>query len=1143
MRWCQHTLGLALAYALSGGLVYLIRQPMDQAVVFWPAAGVAFLAVLFGGARLAPGVWLGSFALNCWVAWSGEGAFSSIACLVRVMVALGAAAQALLGAAAVRRWVGAANPLTAPRDIFLFLLIAGPAHTLVAASWSTAWLLAPGDITPSQIPGIWLHWWVGDALGSLAITPLALSLLGHPRAVWRPRLLTVALPLLVLISSVLTFHLLARDWERDRIHRELTALAEQLPDWTRGWVRSYRVAVDAWLNRLQQIGPLAPVEVLDRDVKPLLEYHNRVVALVFIASVPPEHRAAFLQAQEQAGRKGFRIQDADIPDRPAGTTPPLSVIAAVWPAAAGKEILGREVGRLPELREAMRQAVDGDRPRVVLAPFAFPGLSDDGLLMLRPLYRPGTPTGSPGERRHALFGHVGGVIPLAELSRRLSELLGSRQLALTFSATPPPMPPDGSLDWHPDRVEFQVQFEVDGLELVARVTGGRTYLALHSLRYLRVVLVFGLVTTFLLAGVLLTVTGQTIEVEQTVRRRTDELREEVKDRQAAEEALRQARDELEVRVQDRTSELRQVLAFQQSVIRTAAEGICVWTTVDSPPFVHFSVWNDQMTRITGYSLEEINRPGRVQALVDDPARRQQALEWLGRLRQREELRGEEWAITRCDGSRRLVALFTSALEQEDGPPAVITMIHDVTERHQAETERERHYNLLQAVLGGAVDLVYVKDLDGRYLLANPATCRAYGLSAEEVLGHTDHDLFPTSTAEQVIAFDRRVLAAGRTLTEEETIEMPSGPCTYLTTKGVYRDETGGALGVFGISRDMTERKQAERAMRESESRLRALVNSATDSIITFTATGLIDSANPAAERMFGYEEMELIGRPLALLLPGFPSRGQHLSASADRPLELHTLLGAGREVQVRRKNGSSFPVDLAVSEITPLGLYTAIIRDITIRKAMEHEVLEIATREQHRLGQELHDGVGQELTGLGLLADALTQRLRERGFSETMLAVKVTDGLLRVHQQVRALSHGLVPVEVDPEGLRAALEQLADRTTEQSGVECRFGGEGSFEIPDTLTATHLFRIVREAVSNALRHARPRCIRIHWQARVESLTLSVTDDGCGMVGPPGSGEGLGIRLMQYRAGVIGGTLSIGPAEGGGTRVVCQIPTQR
>lgn len=1143
MRWCLHTLGLALIYALSGGLVYLIRQPMDQAVVFWPAAGVAFLAVLLGGARLTPGVWLGSFALNTWVAWPVGGAFSSGDCLVRAMVALGAAGQALLGARAVRRWIGPGNPLTAPRDIFLFLLIAGPAHTLVAASWSTGWLLALGEITPSRAPSTWLHWWVGDALGSLGVIPLALTLLGSPRSVWRPRFLTVALPLLLLIASVLTFHLLARDWERDRIRRELSALAEQLPDWTRNWVRNYRQAVDAWRSRLQQSGPLAPVEVLDRDVRPLLEYHSKVVALAFIASVPLEHRASFLHAQEQAGRKGFRIQEPDGQDRSTPSDQPRSVIAAVWPAAEGKELLGREVGHLPELRQALLQVAESDGSRLVLSPLAFPGVSGDGLLMLRPLYRPGVATRTPEERRRALFGHVVGVVPLSELSRRLSEILTSRQLSLIFATTQSSTPPDGSLDWFPDRVEFEEGFEVDGLDLVARVTGREPYLALHSLRYLWIVFVFGLITTYLLAGVLLTVTGQTIEVEQTVRRRTDELREKVCERQAAEDALRRAHDELETRVQERTSELHRALAFQQSVIRTAAEGICVWTTVDHPPFVHFSVWNDQMTRITGYSLEEINRPGRVQTLVGDPDRRQHALEWLGRLRQGEELRGEEWVITRRDGSRRMVALFTSALEQEEGPPAVITMIHDVTGRHQAEAERERHYNLLQGVLGGAVDPVYVKGLDGRYLLANPATCRAYGLSAEEVLGHTDHDLFPASTAEQVIAFDRRVLDADQTLTEEETIEMASGPCTYLTTKGIYRDETGEALGVFGISRDMTERKQAERALRESESRLRALVNSATDGIITFTATGLIDSANPAAEHMFGYEEMELIGRPLTLLLPGFPGGDQQPRATAARPLEVHTLLGAGREVQVRRKNGSSFPVDLAVSEITPLGLYTAIIRDITVRKAMEHEVLEIATREQHRLGQELHDGIGQELTGLGLLADALTQRLRERGFSETTLAVKVTDGLLRVHQQVRALSHGLVPVEVDPEGLRAALEQLADRTTEQSGVECRFEGEGSFEVPDTLTATHLFRIVREAVTNALRHARPRWIRILWQARADSLTLSVTDDGCGMVGPSGAGEGLGIRLMHYRAGVIGGTLSIGPAEGGGTRVVCQIPTQR
>ncbi|HEY8503106.1 MAG TPA: ATP-binding protein, partial [Gemmataceae bacterium] len=127
-----------------------------------------------------------------------------------------------------------------------------------------------------------------------------------------------------------------------------------------------------------------------------------------------------------------------------------------------------------------------------------------------------------------------------------------------------------------------------------------------------------------------------------------------------------------------------------------------------------------------------------------------------------------------------------------------------------------------------------------------------------------------------------------------------------------------------------------------------------------------------------------------------------------------------------------------------------------------------------------------------------------------------------------------------PEGLRAALEDLAARTREQAGVACALECAGPVELADGVTATHLFRIAQEAVSNALRHARPRQIRIGLAGGPAALTLAVRDDGVGIPEPAGEEKGLGIRLMRHRAGVIGGTLAVGAAEGGGTLVTCTLP---
>jgi len=194
--------------------------------------------------------------------------------------------------------------------------------------------------------------------------------------------------------------------------------------------------------------------------------------------------------------------------------------------------------------------------------------------------------------------------------------------------------------------------------------------------------------------------------------------------------------------------------------------------------------------------------------------------------------------------------------------------------------------------------------------------------------------------------------------------------------------------------------------------------------------------------------------------------------------------------------------------------------------------------EQRRIGQELHDGISQELAGLSLVVDALAKQLKELPH-QAELAAKVVAGLQRLEQQARALARGLVPVDVDPEGLRVALEELTNRTREQSDVSCTFESTGAPQVPDAVSATHLLRIAQEAVNNALRHGDAKNIHIALQAQANTLTLTVRDDGSGLPEPPYKGKGLGIRIMRNRASVIGGTLTIAPVEGGGTLVTCML----
>jgi signal transduction histidine kinase len=224
-------------------------------------------------------------------------------------------------------------------------------------------------------------------------------------------------------------------------------------------------------------------------------------------------------------------------------------------------------------------------------------------------------------------------------------------------------------------------------------------------------------------------------------------------------------------------------------------------------------------------------------------------------------------------------------------------------------------------------------------------------------------------------------------------------------------------------------------------------------------------------------------------------------------------------------------------------LFTALVRDISERKALEKEVLDVAAQEQRRIGQDLHDSVGQELTGLGLVAESLLESLAKQAHPDQELAVMLAGGVKRIFAQIRALSRGLIPLEVNADELAGALRQLAANIAASSDVKCTFSGGGLNEWDDNFGATHLYRIAQEAVTNALKHARAKHIRISLESTGQDATLSVTDDGVGLGDPAADSQGIGLRIMRYRADLINAVLSIDAVKGRGTSVTCTYVTDK
>jgi two-component system, LuxR family, sensor kinase FixL len=336
--------------------------------------------------------------------------------------------------------------------------------------------------------------------------------------------------------------------------------------------------------------------------------------------------------------------------------------------------------------------------------------------------------------------------------------------------------------------------------------------------------------------------------------------------------------------------------------------------------------------------------------------------------------------------------------------------------------------------------------------------------------------------------------------------------------------------------------QTTEALAEREARLRAILETAVESIITIDGRGTIESVNPAAEKLFGYKVAELMGKNVSVLMPS-PHREQHDGYLANYARTGQArIIGIGREITAQRKDGTVFPADLSVSEVklTSRRLFTGFIRDISERKRLEKEILEISDREQRRIGQDLHDGLCQQLAGIELMSRALEQRLAAKSKTDSVSAGEIAGHVRDAIGHTRLLARGLSPVTLESEGLMAALQELAANTEKIFHIGCRFKCDPPVPVEDHPVATHLFRIAQEAVSNAIRHGKATQVLIQLREELRGkIVLLVNDNGSGFPPTPPRQKGMGLQIMQSRAGMIGGTLAAANHPGGGASIVCSV----
>jgi PAS domain S-box-containing protein len=520
------------------------------------------------------------------------------------------------------------------------------------------------------------------------------------------------------------------------------------------------------------------------------------------------------------------------------------------------------------------------------------------------------------------------------------------------------------------------------------------------------------------------------------------------------------------------------------------------------------------------------------------------------------------AAVLADWHRDAMALVAAGAGTTTLALALLVVYRQVYERRVARQALEYVEARVSGIVDSAMDPIVAVDEDQRIVLFNAAAEKVFRWPRAAALGQPLDLLIPERLREKHRAHIRRFAETGVTSRRmgDQTllVGVRANGEEFPIDASISQLTEGGKRLFTVILRDVTERARAEAMLARSEARLRGILDSAMDAIITVDESQHIVLFNAAAEAVFGCPREQAIGAPLAWFIPARfrDAHTQHIRAFGANGASPRRM-GVQRIVTGLRRSGEEFPIDASISQVTEHGsvFYTVILRDVTERVRAEEALRDsreelrelgvaahsVREQEKTRIARELHDELGQALTAFKMDVSWIKERLPA---SETAIA----DKLARMHvlldttvAATRRISADLRPLILDDLGLIAGIEWLVQDFTRRTGIE----GELAIAVPELELqdpqATALFRILQESLTNVARHARASQVEVVLDRSGDSVMLSVRDNGEGFVTTrPRQPNSYGLLGLRERAHLLGGEARIDSAPGQGTTIEVRIP---